>query len=121
MSDNIIKKIDFVAVPSTDADRSIDFYTNVLGLEKDKKTKYEFWVDNTCFSIWEPEKMGMKFSPQKNAHIALHVDDIDAAKKELESKGVKFFGDPYDTGVCKMAMFTDPDGNDLMLHNNYTN
>jgi hypothetical protein len=24
-----------------------------------------------------------------------------------------------DTGVCHMAFFTDPDGNDLMLHNRY--
>ena len=30
-----------------------------------------------------------------------------------------FFGDTLDTGVCHMALFADPDGNDLMLHGRY--
>ena len=38
---------------------------------------------------------------------------------ELESKGVTFFGDTLDTGVCHMAIFADPDGNHLMLHHRY--
>jgi hypothetical protein len=25
----------------------------------------------------------------------------------------------FDSGVCHMAFFTDPDGNDLMLHRRY--
>ena len=61
----------------------------------------------------------MEFAPQKNAHPALHVDDVDAARAELEAKGVEFAGETLDTGVCKMALFTDPDGNDLMLHSRY--
>ena len=36
----------------------------------------EFWIDGTCFAIWEPESQGMPFAPQKNAHLALHVDDV---------------------------------------------
>jgi hypothetical protein len=32
---------------------------------------------------------------------------------------VKFAGDTFDTGVCHMAFFSDPDGNDLMLHHRY--
>ena len=28
-------------------------------------------------------------------------------------------GETFDTGVCKMAFFTDPDGNDPMLHRRY--
>ena len=38
---------------------------------------------------------------------------------ELEAKGVTFLGDTFDTGVCHMAFFNDPDGNDLMLHHRY--
>jgi hypothetical protein len=41
------------------------------------------------------------------------------ARKELEEKGVEFAGDTLDTGVCHMALFRDPDGNDLMLHHRY--
>jgi predicted enzyme related to lactoylglutathione lyase len=61
----------------------------------------------------------MQFAPQKNAHLALHVDDVPAARAELEAKGVEFVADTFDTGVCHMALFTDPDGNDLMLHCRY--
>ena len=64
-------------------------------------------------------KWGWSSRPQNNAHPALHVDDVAAAKAELEAKGVEFKGDVFDTGVCHMALFTDPDGNDLMLHHRY--
>jgi catechol 2,3-dioxygenase-like lactoylglutathione lyase family enzyme len=115
----LITKLDFVGIPSQDADRSRAFYGETLGLRPDDKADYEFWVGQTCLGIWEPEKLGMPFQPQKNAHLALHVEDVDAAKAELEAKGVTFNGDTLDTGVCKMALFSDPDGNDLMLHGRY--
>jgi len=113
---NQITKLDFVGVSSTDAERSRTFYLDTLGLRPDAKAKYEFWVGDTCFAIWEPEKMGVSFAPQKGAHIALHVDDIEGARKELEEKGVVFSGETIENPVCLMALFTDPDGNDLMLH-----
>ena len=115
----MITKLDFVGIPSTDADRSREFYVETLGLKPDPNSDYEFWVGETCFGIWEPGKMGFEFQPQKNAHPALHVDDVEAARKELEAKGVQFNGDTFDTGVCHMALFCDPDGNDLMLHHRY--
>jgi catechol 2,3-dioxygenase-like lactoylglutathione lyase family enzyme len=115
----MISKLDFVAVPSTDADRSRRFYVETLGLRPDEHSEYEFWVGDTCFGIWEPTKFGMEFAPQKNGHLALHVDDVAAAREELEGKGVEFAGDILDTTVCHMAFFTDPDGNDLMLHSRY--
>ncbi len=61
----------------------------------------------------------MPFEPQHNGHLALQVEDVEAARKELEAKGVEFSGDTFDTGVCHMALFRDPDGNDLMLHRRY--
>lgn len=115
----MISKIDFVAVPSRDAERSRAFYVDTLGLRADTRSRFEFWVGETCFGIWEPEKLGLEFAPQKNAHPALHVDDVARARAELEAKGVVFYGEIFDTGVCHMAFFTDPDGNDLMLHHRY--
>lgn len=115
----LVRSLDFVGVPSQDADRSRAFYVDTLGLRTDEHSQYEFWVGETCFSIWEPEKFGMPFVPQKNAHLGLHVDDVAAARTDLEAKGVSFIGDILDSGVCHMALFTDPDGNDLMLHNRY--
>lgn len=115
----MITKLDFIGVPSTDADRSRAFYIDTLGLRPDDNGHYEFWVGDTCFGIWEPAKFGMPFSAQTNAHPALHVEDVAAAKADLEAKGVEFFGDILDTGVCHMAFFNDPDGNNLMLHQRY--
>jgi catechol 2,3-dioxygenase-like lactoylglutathione lyase family enzyme len=115
----MITKLDFVAVPSTDAERSRAFYIDILGLRPDDKARFEFWAGETCFGIWEPAKMGFEFAPSRNAHPALHVDDVAAARAELEAKGIEFLGDTLDTGVCHMALFKDPDGNDLMLHSRY--
>ena len=115
----MITKLDFVGIPSTDAERSRAFYVETLGLRPDAKARFEFWVGETCFGIWEPARMGMEFVAQRNAHPALHVDDVAAARAELEAKGVEFKGDTLDTGVCHMALFADPDGNDLMLHHRY--
>ena len=115
----MISKIDFVGIPSTDTARSRSFYVDTLGLRPDDRTESEVWAGDTCFSIWEPQRFGIEFAPQKNAHPALHVDDVAATRKELEAKGVEFFGDILDTGVCHMAFFIDPYGNDLMLHSRY--
>ena len=115
----MITKLDFVAIPSTDAERTRGFYVDTLGLRPDDGGRYEFWVGQTCCGIWEPGRLGMPFAPQKLGHLALHVDDVAAARGELEAKGVTFSGETFDTGVCHMAFFTDPDGNDLMLHNRY--
>ena len=40
-------------------------------------------------------------------------------RKELEAKGVEFRGEVLDTGVCHMAFFADPDGNQMVLHRRY--
>ena len=115
----MLTKLDFVGIPSQDAERSRTFYVETLGLRPDDHSRFEVWVGETCLGIREPEKFGMQFAPQKNAHPALHVDDMAASRAELEAKGVVFAGETMDTGVCHMAFFNDPDGNDLMLHHRY--
>ena len=115
----MIRQLDFVGVPSEDAERARSFYVDTLGLRPDDKARFEVWVGDTCLAIWEPRRFGMEFTPQKNGHLALHVDDVAETRAALEDKGVVFAGDILDTGVCHMAFFTDPDGNDLMLHHRY--
>lgn len=114
-----ITGIDFVAIPTQDVERAKTFYGETLGLRADDNVASEFWVDGTCLSIWDPTQAGVEFAPQKNGHLALRVEDVEAAQRELEAKGVVFKGPTFDTGVCHMALFTDPDGNDLMLHNRH--
>jgi len=115
----VITKLDLIGVPSTDSERTRAFYVETLGLRPDPNARFEFWVGETCFGIWEPAKMGMEFFAQRNAHPALHVDDVASARAELEEKGVEFRADTLDTGVCHMAFFEDPEGNKFMLHHRY--
>jgi predicted enzyme related to lactoylglutathione lyase len=114
-----ITGVDTVGIPSQDAERARVFYVETLGLRPDEHTRHEFWAGETCFAIWEPARMGMEFQPTKNGLALLHVEDVDAARADLEAKGVEFVGDTFDTGVCHMAIFRDPDGNELVLHKRY--
>ena len=114
-----IEKVDTVGVPSRDGKRSRQFYVETLGLRPDERSWNEFWIGETCFAIWYPEQFGGEFEPQKNSLALLRVEDVAAARAELEAKGVEFVGETLDTGVCHMASFLDPDGNELTLHRRY--
>lgn len=114
-----IKKVDVVGIPSTDPDRSRAFYVDTLGLRTDENMRYEFWAGDTCFAIWQPAQFGVEYQPQANSIVLLQVDDVPTARAELEAKGVTFHGETFDTGVCHMANFIDPDGNPLTLHKRY--
>lgn len=112
-----ISALDFVGVPTQDVPRARRFYGETLGLRPDPSSDTEFWIGSTCVSIWDPTTFGVPFAPQKNAHLALQVEDVPAAQAALEARGVTTFAGPaFDTGACHMATFTDPDGNDLLLH-----
>jgi predicted enzyme related to lactoylglutathione lyase len=114
-----IRRVDFIGIPSRDADRARAFYRETLGLRPDPHAKYETWAGDTCLGIWEPERQGMPFVAQQGNPLPLGVDDVPAARAALESRGVQFAGETLDTGVCHMAFFSDPDGNQLMLHHRY--
>ena len=114
-----IRKVDVVGIPSTDGERSRAFYVDTLGLRPDENARYEFWAGDTCFAIWYPEQFGVDYQPQANSIVLLQVDDVATARAELEAKGVQFEGETFDTGVCHMANFSDPDGNPLTLHKRY--
>ena len=82
-----ITSVDIVGVPSQDTARSREFYVETLGCRPDERAANEFWIGDTCFGIWEPARFGGEFEPQKNGIALLHVEDVDAARKELEAKG----------------------------------
>ena len=114
-----ITKVDVVGIPSTDPERSRQFYVETLGLRPDENARFEFWVGDTCFAIWTPSWFGVEYQPQANSIVLLQVGNVAAARAELEAKGVAFDGETYDSGVCHMANFMDPDGNPLTLHRRY--
>ena len=117
----IVEHVDFWAVPVTDMDRSVGFYRDTLGLEQSGDAGFpEFRLgDNGFLYLLSLEAIGGAFRAPHDAGFALRVPDVHETRKELEAKGVEFNGDVLDTGVCHMAFFADPDGNELMLHRRY--
>ena len=115
--------LDFVAVPSTDWPRSRAFYVDTLGLRPDETGDGGFpefkLGDNGFLYLLSLESIGSQFRAPHDAGFALRVADVHEARKELEAKGVEFNGDVLDTGVCHMAFFADPDGNQMVLHRHY--
>lgn len=120
--EQLVTGVDFAPIPTRDLDAAVDFYGATIGLPRSvyiKERHYaEFETGNVTLSVYGPEAMGLEFHANGNA-IALHVDDVAAARATLEERGVIFSADTFDTGVCHMAFFADPDGNALMLHHRY--
>ena len=118
----LITRTDFITVGTEDFPRAEKFYTEVLGLPLSKRwgnmPAAEFETGNLTIAVMQNDAFGMDFAPNGNM-IEFHVEDFEAAKAELESRGVEFKGDTLDSGVCHQAFFEDPDGNTLAIHNRY--
>ena len=116
------ERTDFVGVPVTDRERAVTFYGETLGLKRNELAHDEwpeFETGNVTILLNTPEQTGVPFSPSNTA-IALRVPDVGAAMEQLRAEGVEFFQEgPYDSGVCQMAFFKDPDGNSLILHHRH--
>jgi catechol 2,3-dioxygenase-like lactoylglutathione lyase family enzyme len=119
---SLVTGVDFITVPTKDIDQAVEFYGEVLGLERSKQwgdmPAHEFETGNLTIVIWEPEAFGQEFETHRDP-IAFQVDDVEAAMKELEGQGVEFEGEIIDSGVCHQVIFRDPDGNMLDLHHRY--
>ncbi|MBV9810262.1 MAG: VOC family protein [Solirubrobacterales bacterium] len=80
----MMMRLDFIGIPSRDADRARSFYRDAPGLRPDEHARYEQWAGDACFGIWEPEKVGMPFVAQKGNPWALGCDDV---RPHWQSKG----------------------------------
>ncbi len=117
-----VERTDFISVPVTDMKRSIAFYGETLGLPRVSDTEGwpEFQLgENVSIYLVDPTNIGREFEGPHTSSVALRVPDVDEARRALEAQGVVFTGETFDTGVCHMAIFADPDGNTLMLHRRY--
>ena len=120
---SIVTGVDFVSIPTKDFEATRAFYAEVIGLEPsvtwgEKPMGAEFETGTVTLALLNNAALGLEFSPN-SAPIEFHVDDFEAAKAELESRGVEFQGDTLDSGVCFQAFFKDPDGNALAIHHRY--
>jgi catechol 2,3-dioxygenase-like lactoylglutathione lyase family enzyme len=112
-----VERVDFVSFLTQDIARAKRFYTEVLGLEVESEgeSDMELTCGQVTLDIFDPSSIGEPFAPSP-AGLALRVPEVDAARAELEAKGVEFDGETIVTGVCKQAWFKDPDGNTIVLH-----
>jgi catechol 2,3-dioxygenase-like lactoylglutathione lyase family enzyme len=125
-----VLRTDFIGVNVKDRAEASRFYGDTLGLKRnplssDEWPEYE--AENVGLVLSTPEQKGderlllgegSEYRPE--FAVALRVADVSRTMARLQGEGVAFlFGEPYDTGVCHMAFFKDPDGNSLMLHHRY--
>jgi catechol 2,3-dioxygenase-like lactoylglutathione lyase family enzyme len=115
-----VERTDFVSVPVTDLERSTAWYRDTLRLEQVGHGAWpEFQLgENVSLYLIDPANIGQEFQGPNTGSIALRVADVEAARAELVGKGVEV-AETFDTGVCHMAFFHDPDGNTLMFHRRY--
>ncbi|HEX6153883.1 MAG TPA: VOC family protein, partial [Solirubrobacterales bacterium] len=118
----IISGTDFITVSTQDYERAAKFYGETLGLEFSKRwgemPAGEFETGNLTIAVMQSDAFGIEFRAN-NHPIEFHVEDFEAAKAELESRGIEFRGETLDSGVCFQAFFEDPDGNALAIHHRY--
>ena len=118
----LIRGVDFVSVPTDDFDRAVAFYGETLGLpciaRYGRMPGAEFQAGNLTLAVMETKAFGQEFRPNCMP-IALQVDDVEDARRQLEAAGVSFFTEVFDSGECHQAIFADPDGNPLGLHHRY--
>jgi predicted enzyme related to lactoylglutathione lyase len=113
-AEQLVTGVDFIGIPTHDLEAAVAFYGETLGLPRSvympERNFAEFESGNLTLNLMNAEKMGLP-------HVTF-TNPL-AARATLEQKGVTFSGDTFDTGVCHMAFFNDPDGNALMLHHRY--
>lgn len=118
----VVERVDFLSVPVADMGRAQRFYGETLGLPlisgDGAWPEYQLG-ENVSLYLVDPTNIGRELTGPHTSAIALRVSDVELARTALEAEGVVFAGETYDTGVCHMAMFHDPDGNALMLHRRY--
>lgn len=79
----------------------------------------EFQTGNLTIAVMDPSAFGQPQASPNSAPLAFQVDDVDLARAALEAKGVRFMVEKMDSGVCHQAIFSDADGNPLILHHRY--
>ena len=118
----LITGTDFITVATRDFDSAVAFYGGVLGLDESKRWGQmpgaEFETGNLTIALMQSDAFGIEFRAN-NHPVELRVEDFEAARAELESRGVEFKGETLDSGVCWQAFFEDPDGNALAIHHRY--
>src|SRR5689334_9796182 len=119
-----VTQVSSVFLTVTDQDRAIAFYRDTLGFELRVDQEYGpgfRWVEvappgaQSVIALAPPDpERGSQ--PGGDAPFSLDTSNLDAAIADLSARGVEF-GEAMGDGksVPRMARFTDPDGNRVLL------
>ena len=117
----MFKKVDDVFFNVDDMEKSVAFFRDTLGLPV--KYQSDDWVELDAGNVTIALRRfgsGPEGRPElgvgEGATIVFEVDDIEAAKAELEGKGVKLLGGVFNYGAVKLAAFEDVNGNVLQIY-----
>jgi predicted enzyme related to lactoylglutathione lyase len=121
----MLTKIIYITQLVKDQDKALDFYTNVLGLEKqvdsptpDGPRFLTVGVRGQDFQLvlW-PGTRGRAQPAQGRvpATCTIETPDIRAAFEALKGRGLRFETDVLEYPWGSVALFEDPDGNRLQL------
>jgi predicted enzyme related to lactoylglutathione lyase len=117
-----VERVDYVRVPVTDMEEANRFYGELLGLRRNPNSPSDDWVEyeagNVTLAVMTPHTHEYEFAALPPATIALRVDDVEAAKAELEATGLEV-AEMWDSGACRGAGVSDPAGNRILLHRRY--
>jgi len=109
-----------VAITVADVDRSIDFYSRVLGLESLPRPAFNF--PGAWFRLGESQELHLigpraekAFVGSRGNHFALLVDDIDAWEAQLTRKGAQFVPKKLRPDGAYQIFVEDPDGHFIEL------
>lgn len=116
-----IRGADFIYYQTSDLDKAVEFYRDTLGLELlhhfDEVKWAEFSVGNVTLALNDPTAFDANTKAQTGgAAVSLAVEDVEAAINELKEKGVTVTIPTQETPVCHFACITDPDGNNIWIH-----
>jgi predicted enzyme related to lactoylglutathione lyase len=117
-----VERVDYVRIPVTDLERAKHFYGEVLGLEQNPNSPDGDWIEyeagNVTLAVMTPQTHDYEFVPLPPGSLAFRVPDVAAAKAKLEAVGVEV-NEMWDSGLCRGAGISDPDGNRILLHRRY--
>lgn len=103
----------------SDMGKSIDWFTQVLGFEVEYRMDEMGWCElkSPTNGVYIGLSQVEAVKAGGGATLVFGVTDIDKARADLESKGVKFDGETMTIPeMVRLATFFDPDGNTFMLY-----
>ena len=117
----MITKLKFVAIPTRDQERALQFWTEQMGfvVATDQPMGQQRWIElkirnsETGIVLWTQEGQEDRIGTFFNGSFA--CDDVEATYRQLAQRGVEFTEAPKKQPWGEYAVFKDPDGNQFVL------